>query len=110
MYLRTLSLPTVYQASVIAIYFVLQAKNYDGQYVGGGTDVYLIGPPDRTPYVIDVAQTSVWEKELGIIESWTANLLGFLTDPGISEDWISRRKEEFMVKLDDFTGKVRSMK
>jgi len=100
---------TVFQASMMAIYLVRQAKTYDGQYVGGGTDVYMIDENHCTR-VIDVAQTDILEKEMQRIEVITMALFATLSDSASSSDWIERRYKEFRGKVDPFCERIRQMK
>ena len=108
LFLRSLS-TSVNRATVFAIYLLSQAKKYDGQWIGGGTDICLI---DSTGYVkvMDAPQTQTWEGELDIVQSWTVNLFSFLSDPDISPEWIDRRFKEFREKAESFCEKVRGIK
>jgi len=106
LFLKGLMLPTTMQAAVAGIYLILQGKNYDGQYVGGGPDVLTLSL-DGTMGVIDRAKSGEWEKELETIEGWTVQTFNFLTEPRITPEWISRRFEEFNSKAESFCSKVR---
>lgn len=107
-FLRFPSFPTVGQAIAHAIYFVAQAKKYQGQFVGGGTDVYLIDA-DRRTKVMDVPSTDAWEKELDLIEFRTDALFRLLSDNEITEERISAELEAFNGFSKDFCTKVRAM-
>jgi len=52
------------QASIYAVSFIAEAKKYDGQYVGGGTDVYVLernnGNAQRGQIQIDFGSKSKW--------------------------------------------------
>ncbi len=74
---------SVQQARIYAVDFISQAKKYDGEFVGGGTDVYSITYDEqgqRTTYVMDPAGTSTWEQEIELMHYWQDALFGNLTD------------------------------
>jgi hypothetical protein len=63
---------TVSQARIYAAYFISQAKKYDGQYVGGGIDIYSV---DQAPnsggarvHILDAAATDEWEQEVNLFQ------------------------------------------
>ena len=89
-----------------AIYFVLQAKTYDGQFVGGGTDV-LFMDSNRQTHVMDIAWTEPWEKELQLMEFKTMALFGLLTHRDIPAERIPRELEVFNALAKEFCAKVR---
>lgn len=100
------SYPTVQQAINWAIYFILQAKTYDGQFVGGGTDVWYLDF-NRQTRVLDPAWTGPWENELKMMEFKTVALFGLLTHPNISAERIPKELEAFNSYVNEFCSKVR---
>jgi hypothetical protein len=58
---------TVHQARIYAVYFISQVKRYDGQFVGGGIDVYSIDysgdGEKRCVRVLDAGQTGKWKEK-----------------------------------------------
>jgi hypothetical protein len=72
---RLLDLPfglTVAQARIYTTYFISQAKKYDGQYVGGPTDVYSIEfnwQKQRGEIrIVEADQTPGWEDTINLFQ------------------------------------------
>jgi hypothetical protein len=106
MFLSFPSYPTIQQAINWAVYFILAAKTYDGQFVGNGTDVWFIDS-NRQTHVMDPAWTEPWEKELRIMEFRTISLFGLLTHREIPAERIPRELEIFNSLAKEFCAKVR---
>jgi len=100
------SYPTIQQAINWAIYFILQTKIYDGQFVGGGTDVWSIDS-NRQTHVMDPAWTGPWEKELQMMEFKTIALFGLLTHRNIPAERIPVEFQAFNGFAGEFCAKVR---
>ena len=75
---------TVHQARIYAVSFIAEAKKYDGQYVGGGTDVFSVDKSgdsgNRCVRILDAGQTGEWEKQIGLVNYWWDVLFSKLTD------------------------------
>src|SRR5882672_8217471 len=76
---------SVMQASIYAVSFIAEAKKYDGQYVGGGTDVYVLernnGNAQRGQIQIaDAGQTHDWEQQIAVMNYWMDALFSHVTD------------------------------
>jgi hypothetical protein len=98
--------PTIQQAINWAIYFVLKSKTYDGQFVGGGTDVWCIDF-NRQTRVMDPEWTGPWEKELQMMEFKTIALFGLLTQKAIPGERIPAELQAFNELAGEFCAKVR---
>jgi len=98
--------PTLQQATSSAIYFISQAQKYDGQYVGGGTDVWSIDSNHQTR-IMDIAWTGPWEKELDVMEFKTVALFGLLTHREIPAERIPQELEASNLHVKGFCAKVR---
>ena len=90
---------SVDQARIYAVYFISQAKKYDGQYVGDGIDVYSLergseGPSIR---VLDAGQTGEWEQQVNLIQYWMDVLFNFVSDRDRDVSL-----EQFMERLEGF--------
>lgn len=108
LFLKGSSMTNVSQAIVIAIYFLLQGKNYDGQWVGGGTDVFIIDSQHRHRK-IDVGRTRIWESALEAIERENVALWQSLT----GTDSFAHNMapfSQFIGKAEFFSAQVRALK
>jgi len=108
LYLRMGEL-SVWQASVLGMYFILQGKTYDGKYVGGPTDVFVIDK-NRKRHEIGVASSRVWETALEAMDQQIVSLLSVMTD---AEKFHGERHEavsQFLSKADLFGNQVRALK
>jgi ATP-dependent protease HslVU (ClpYQ) peptidase subunit len=74
---------TVYQASILAIYVIKQEKAYNGQYIGGGTDVFFLEDSSPLMRLFTESQTLEWERELSMIEGVIARYFQNMTDPDV---------------------------
>ncbi len=77
-------LVSVNQARFYAVRFISEAKQYDGQYVGDGIDVFSIDQSgdneERCVRVLDAGQTVLWEEQLRVITYWMDILFRQLTE------------------------------
>jgi hypothetical protein len=108
LYLRMGQL-SVWQASVLGMYFILQGKNHNGQYVGGPTDVFIIDK-NRKRQEIPIASSRVWETALEMMDQQIASLFTVMTD---AEQFHGERHEaisKFLSKADLFGNQVRALK
>ena len=112
-YLRGLCLRmgelSVWQASVLGMYFILQGKTYDGQFIGGPTDVFIIDK-NRRRQEIGVGSSRVWETALEMMDQQIASLFTVMTD---AEQFHGERHEaisKFLSKADLFGNQVRALK
>ncbi|MGA7220626.1 MAG: hypothetical protein WBX38_20090 [Candidatus Sulfotelmatobacter sp.] len=108
LYLRMGQL-TVWQASVLGMYFILQGKTYDGKYIGGPTDVFIIDK-NRKRQEIPIASSRIWETLLEDMDQQIASLFLVMTD---SNQFHGQRNEalgKFISKADLFGNQVRALK
>lgn len=91
---------TVHQASMYAVYFISQAKKYDGEYVGGGIDVFSIDKSgdggERCVRILDAGRTPEWEEQTNSMRYWMDVLFSKLTDkdhPVAMEQFIERMNQ-----------------
>src|ERR1700693_3749465 len=69
LFLKAIPNPSVWQASIAAIYFIMQAKKYNGQFVGGDTDGFVMaGSPATLIRVLTRQFTEAWEHRLEMME------------------------------------------
>jgi hypothetical protein len=91
----------VHQAQIYAVHFISQAKKYDGQYVGGGIDVYSIDMSgqrgERCVRVLDAGITPEWEEKTNLIRYWMDVLFSQLTnkDSPVSVEQFNERMVQF---------------
>lgn len=92
---------TVHQARIYAVYFISEVKKYDGQYVGGGIDVYSIDMSgqngERCVRVLDAGRTTEWEQQTNLIHYWWDVLFSQLTnkDNPVLLDQFNERMGQF---------------
>jgi hypothetical protein len=92
---------TVHQARIYAVYFISQAKKYDGQYVGGPIDVYSIDMSgqngERCVRVLDAGRTPEWEEQTNRIRYWMDVIFSQLTnkDNPVSVEQFNERMSQF---------------
>lgn len=91
---------SVRQADIYVVDFISQAKRYDGEFVGDGTDVYSIGiENDRTVIrVLDAGQSGSWEEKIGLAHYWQDVFFGELSDA----DGPMQNTELFMQRMQEF--------
>jgi hypothetical protein len=106
-YLRAIQVPTVWQSALAAIYIVGQEKKYNGQFIGGGTDIILIESPVQPAHIMFPEHCQEWEKQLSLLESRNVNLLSAFTDPECGEEILEERKKHFESMLSWFSGEAR---
>lgn len=94
--------PTAEQAHYYAIEFISQAKKYDGQYVGGGTDVFAVKrsplPSGSLVTVLDAGRTAEWEQRIELARYWMNIFFNEMIDVNGNMTNIARfqtRMEEF---------------
>ncbi len=108
LYLRMGQL-SVWQASVIGMYFILQGKTYDGKYIGGPTDVFIIDK-NRKRREIAAANSRGWETVLETMDQQAANLFSVFTDADVSDNARHQAMSEFFGHADMFASHVRMLK
>jgi hypothetical protein len=108
LYLRMGQL-SVWQASVLGMYFILQGKTYDGKYIGGPTDVFIIDK-NRKRREIEVGSSRAWETVLETMDQQVANLFSVFTDADVSEIDRHQAMSEFFGRVDMFSSQVRTLK
>ena len=102
--------PSIWQASVAAIYFIMQAKKYDGQFVGGGTDILVMADsPSNNLRVFSPELSERWEKRLELAER---EMVRFLTSITFAEGITNTVEERllFDTTLESFAAEIRVMK
>jgi hypothetical protein len=112
-YLRGLCLRmrplSVWQASVLGMYFILQGKTYDGQFIGGPTDVFIIDK-NRKRRQIEVGSSRVWETVLEIMDQQAANLFAAFTDADLSEGERTQVLSQFLGQAHTYSIQARALK
>lgn len=112
-YLRGLCLRmeplSVWQASVLGMYFILQGKTYDGQFIGGPTDVFVIDK-NRKRHEIGVASSRVWETALEMIDQQIATLFSVFTDAEMFDRARTEALFKFAGKAELFGNQVRALR
>ncbi len=92
---------SVHQARIYAVYFISQAKKYDGQFVGGPIDVYSVDTSgqsgERCVRVLDAGRTPQWEEQTNLIRYWMDVLFSKLTDKDnpVSVEQFNERMNQF---------------
>lgn len=88
---------TVHQGLIYAVYFISQAKKYDGQYVGDGIDVYSIDHSgdggQRCVRVLDAGRTGEFEQQINLVQYWMDALFSKLTNkdaPVVMDQFMER--------------------
>jgi hypothetical protein len=108
LYLRMGQL-SVWQTSVLGMYFVLQGKTYDGKYVGGPTDVFIIDK-NRKRREIAIANSRVWETALEAMDQQIASLFSVFTDADVLHDARHQALSDFLSETEMFAAQVRALK
>jgi len=108
LYLRMGQL-SVWQTSVLGMYFILQGKTYDGKYVGGPTDVFIIDK-NRQRQQIEIASSRVWETVLETLDQEIAILFSAFTDADTFDNGRMQALSRFAGKVEMFSGQVRALK
>jgi len=108
LYLRMGQL-SVWQASVVGLYFILQGKTYDGKYIGGPTDVFIIDK-NRKRREIEIASSRVWESALEAIDQQIATLFSVFTDADVLQGAKHQAVADFLGKAAMFAAQVRALK
>jgi len=93
---------SIRQASIYAISFIAEAKKYDGQYVGDGTDVYVLERSDGSAqrgqvWILDAGQTRDWEQQIALMNYWMDALFSHVVDKDnpVSMDQFMERLQAF---------------
>jgi hypothetical protein len=100
---------SVWQASILGMYFILQGKTYDGKYVGGPTDVFIIDK-NRKRQEIGVGSSRVWETALEAMEQQLVTLFSVFTDADVLPADKRQAMSEFLGKTELFAAQVRGLK
>lgn len=92
---------SVHQARIYAVYFISQAKKYDGQFVGGGIDVYSVDKSGQEgslcTRILDAGQSGRYEEQTNLVRYWMDVLFSKLTD---NESKVSM--DQFMERIEQF--------
>lgn len=99
----------VWQAAVLAIYFVQQGKNYDGQWVGGPTDVHIIDK-NRRLRKMDATKVRMWESYLDKIDQQFSTMLSTLTHVDTLSAASTQAALDFTNQILLFGEQVRTLK
>ena len=100
---------TVRQAMVAAIYIIKQEKLYNGQSIGGDTDVFFL--EDSCPLSRLLTTPQVRELE-GQLESAEANIIWRLTDitdGNMPPEEVASRFDTFNSRLESFAERIRHL-
>jgi len=93
----------------LGMYFILQGKTYDGKYVGGPTDVFIIDK-NRQRQQIEIASSRVWETALETLDQEIAILFSAFTDADTFDNGRMQALSRFAGKVEMFSGQVRALK
>jgi ATP-dependent protease HslVU (ClpYQ) peptidase subunit len=108
-YLKALPNPNVWQASIAAIYFIMQAKKYNGQFVGGGTEILLMHEsPINHMRLFAPEHSEVWERRLESIEHEIIRFLTSITHADGVTDAVEARRR-FESATESFAEEIRAM-
>lgn len=107
-FLNTFSF-TVDQASLVAIYMVSQEKKYNGQYVGGDTDVYILDSPSGLTRQWLGPQVQQMERRLDSVVGSFMSLIHSSTDCECSSEILEERRRMVISQLDDLSKAMPSI-
>lgn len=107
LYLTAIPAPSVWQAAIAAIYFVNQEKKYNGQYVGGGTDVFMaIGSAQELVRVMAPEHCEPWEKQMDELEWRFVELLTGVTSKNREPEFVAESRRRFDSTLNEVAEKM----
>lgn len=109
LFIRYGQMPTIRTAAVKAIDFIRQAKNYDGQYVGGDTDVYMLNSTDNTMLAIHPTYARELERDLELVEIHRESLLRDLLDPDGNQQSIAQSSAHLSKFTSVLQGKIKGL-
>lgn len=99
---------TVQQARMYIVYFISQAKKYDGQFVGGPIDVWTVDQSGdngaRCTRILDAGQTPAWEQEINLFQYKMDVLFHRLTDASEKSFDRSAVMNEFSTAMERFSN------
>jgi 20S proteasome alpha/beta subunit len=93
-YMTSLARGSVTQALVYAVHFISQAEKFNGEFCGGGTDVFLINDKNETR-VLDAGAAPALEQKISSMQHHLSYLFANLSDAQYSDEIIDQCLNNF---------------
>jgi hypothetical protein len=90
-----------WQGIFAAAYFLKQEKLYDGQYVGGDTDIYFLTSPTSLLQILMGPMVTQFESKMNSIEVLIASLVSAATDRTADQQMVEEREETLRRLLEE---------